>query len=83
MTPICPFTLTNRPIVLPANVTITIDIGEASADVNLTCDGQIGCLIQEPDQVIVKAAATPLRIIKAPGVDHFEILRSKLKWGQA
>ncbi len=83
MTPICPFTLTNRPIVLPASVTITIDIGEAAPDVTLTCDGQIGCLIREPDQVIIKAAVTPLRIIKPPGVDHFEILRSKLKWGQA
>jgi len=83
MTPICPFTLTNRPIVLPANVTITVEISEPATDVTLTCDGQIGCLIQDPDQVIVKAAATPLRIIKAPGVDHFEILRSKLKWGQA
>ena len=82
MTPICPFTLTNRPIVLPANVTITVEIAEPATDVTLTCDGQIGCLIQDPDQLVVTAAATPLRIIKAPGVDHFEILRSKLKWGQ-
>lgn len=83
LTPICPFTLTNRPIVLPADVTVTIEIGEPATDVTLTCDGQIGCLIQDPDRVVVTAAATPLRIIKAPGVDHFEILRSKLKWGQA
>ena len=83
MTPICPFTLTNRPIVLPANVTITVEIAEPATDVTLTCDGQIGCLIQDPDQLVVTAAVTPLRIIKAPGVDHFQILRSKLKWGQA
>jgi len=82
MTPICSFTLTNRPIVLPANVTIVIEIAQPATDVTLTCDGQIGCLIRDLDQVVVKAAATPLRIIKAPGVDHFETLRSKLKWGQ-
>ena len=82
MTPICPFTLTNRPIVFPADVTIMVEIAEPATDVTLTCDGQVGCVIRDLDQVIVTAAATPIRIIKAPGVNHFEILRSKLKWGQ-
>jgi NAD+ kinase len=83
ITPICPFTLTNRPIILPAHVTIQAEISGPSTDVTLTLDGQVGCLIQQSDRIIVTAAATPLRIIKAPDVDHFEILRSKLKWGQA
>lgn len=82
MTPICPFTLTDRPIVFPADVTIIVQIAEPATDVTLTCDGQVGCLIRDLDQVVITAAATPLRIIKAPGVNHFEILRSKLKWGQ-
>jgi NAD+ kinase len=82
MTPICPFTLTNRPIVFPAEVNVMIEIAEQSTDVTLTCDGQVGCLIRDFDQVIITAAATPVRIIKTPGVNHFEILRSKLKWGQ-
>jgi NAD+ kinase len=83
ITPICPFTLTNRPIILPAHVTIQVEIAGPSRDVTLTLDGQVGCLIQESDRISITAAATPLRIIKAPDVDHFEILRSKLKWGQA
>ncbi len=83
MTPICSFTLTNRPIVFPAEVTIAVEITEPATDVTLTCDGQIGCLIRDLDQVVITAAVTPLRFIKAPGVDHFETLRSKLKWGQA
>src|SRR5208337_3101029 len=83
MTPICPFTLTNRPIVLPAHVTVVVEIAEPATDVTLTCDGQVGCLLQDIDQISITAAATSLRIIKAPDVDHFEILRSKLKWGQA
>lgn len=83
LTPICPFTLTNRPIILPAHVTTRIRLAEPASDVTLTCDGQVGCLIAPADQIHIAAAATPLRIIKAPAVDHFEILRTKLKWGQS
>jgi len=82
LTPICSFTLTNRPIVFPADVTVMIEVAESATEVTLTCDGQIGYHIRDLDQVIVKTAATPLRIIKAPGISHFETLRSKLKWGQ-
>jgi len=83
ITPICPFTLTNRPIVLPAHSTIRVQLAEPASDVTLTCDGQVGCLINFKDELQVSSAAAPLRIIKAPDVDHFEILRTKLKWGQA
>ncbi|MEN6436973.1 MAG: NAD(+)/NADH kinase [Syntrophobacter sp.] len=83
ITPICPFTLTNRPIIFPAQVTICIELAEPASDVTLTCDGQVGCLIGSADIIDITVAATPLRIIKAPDVDHFETLRSKLKWGQA
>lgn len=82
LTPICPFTLTNRPIVFPAEVTVMVEIAEPGADVTLTCDGQVGCPIRDFDQVVVTAASTPLGFIRAPGINHFEILRSKLKWGQ-
>jgi NAD+ kinase len=82
LTPICSFTLTNRPIVFPANVTVVVEVAEPATEVTLTCDGQVGCLIRDFDQIIVKAAANPLRMIKAPGVSHFDTLRSKLKWGQ-
>ncbi len=82
LTPICPFTLTNRPIIFPSHVTIQVKLSEPASDVTLTCDGQVGCLIGISDQVDICAAANPLRLIKAPDVDHFETLRSKLKWGQ-
>jgi NAD+ kinase len=82
ITPICPFTLTNRPIILPSHVTIQVEIAGPSTDVTLTLDGQVGCPIHQSDRMTITAAATPLRIIKAPDVDHFEILRSRLKWGQ-
>jgi NAD+ kinase len=82
ITPICPFTLTNRPIILPAHVTILIELAEPATDVTLTCDGQVGCLINSTDHISITAAATPVRLIKPPDVDHFEVLRTKLKWGQ-
>jgi NAD+ kinase len=82
ITPICPFTLTNRPISFPENVTIRVSLAEPASDVTLTCDGQVGYPISDADYVAITAAGNPLRLIKAPDVDHFETLRSKLGWGQ-
>jgi NAD+ kinase len=82
ITPICPFTLTNRPIIFPADLTIKVSLAGPSTDVTLTCDGQVGCPLNETDYVVITAAGNPLRLIKAPDVDHFETLRSKLSWGQ-
>lgn len=82
LTPICPFTLTNRPIILPSDVVIQVELGERIKDVTLTCDGQVGCQLASSDQISISAAPNPLRLIKTPAVDYFEILRTKLKWGQ-
>jgi len=81
LSPICSFTLTNRPIILPSSVTVQVELGEPTQDVTLTCDGQVGCALAGFDQIIISAAATPLCLIKTPSVDYFEILRTKLKWG--
>ena len=83
LTPICPFSLTNRPIVFPAEVTVIIEVAEPATDVTLTCDGQIGCPIRDFDQVSVIAATTPLRFIRTPGVNHFEIFEVEAKMGPA
>lgn len=82
LTPICSFTLTNRPIILPAGVSIQVQLGDPIKDVTLTCDGQVGCALAPSDQIIISAAPNPLRLIKTPTIDYFEILRTKLKWGQ-
>ncbi len=82
LTPICPFTLANRAIVFPAEVMVSVEVAEPASDVTLTCDGQVGCPIRDLDQVNVTAAPNPLRLIKTSGVNHFDILRTKLKWGQ-
>ncbi len=81
ITPICSFTLNNRPLVLPPEATIAMELKNPMPDVTLTCDGQVGCNLEKDDKIVIKAAPTPLRLIKTPSVNYFEILRSKLKWG--
>lgn len=82
LTPICPFTLTNRPIILPPDKSVQVRFGEPSQDVAITCDGQVGFELESNDRIVLTAAAQPLRLIKPPSADYFEILRTKLKWGQ-
>lgn len=81
LTPICSFTLTNRPIILPAHVNVEVEVGERVSDATLTCDGQVGCEILPLDRIVITAAYSPLRLVKTTSIDYFEILRSKLKWG--
>jgi NAD+ kinase len=82
LTPICPFALTNRPIILPPQVTIQVAFSDSGEHVTLTCDGQVGCALDSTDQILISVAPNPLRLIKTPSVDYFRILRTKLKWGQ-
>ncbi|MGD9503985.1 MAG: NAD(+)/NADH kinase [Syntrophobacteraceae bacterium] len=83
LTPICPFTLTNRPIIMPSEVTVEVEVGERAHDVDLTCDGQVGCALMASDRVVLSASSNPLRLLKSSSTDYFEILRTKLKWGHA
>ena len=82
LTPICPFTLTNRPIILPATATVEVEMPDSMRDIALTCDGQVGCELAAFDRIEITTATPPLRLIKTPSVDYLEILRTKLKWGQ-
>jgi NAD+ kinase len=83
LTPICPFTLTNRPIILPPYVTVQVTLSEHIGNVTLTCDGQVGCRLAPLDQLLISIAPNPLRLIKTATIDYFKILRTKLKWGQS
>jgi NAD+ kinase len=81
LTPICPFTLTNRPIILQDNSVIDIRLGAKARDVWLTIDGQIGYPLMPGDLVQVQRATGQITLIKSPLKNYFEILRTKLKWG--
>lgn len=82
LTPICPFSLSNRPIILPSEVALQVELGESTDDVALTCDGQVGFDLTPSDSIVITRASTPLRLIKTSSIDYFEILRTKLRWGQ-
>ena len=83
LTPICPFTLTQRPIILPDTSVIEITMGEDSEEVTLTFDGQVGFDLMDNDRVIVSKSEKNLKLIKSPDQDYFDILRTKLKWGES
>lgn len=81
VTPICPHTLSNRPIALPDTVTVTVSLTSRSEEVTLTLDGQIGFPLELNDIVEIKKSPYKMKFIKHPASNYYEILRSKLSWG--
>ncbi len=81
ITPICPHTLTQRPIVLPDKFIPKITI-KGGDDVYLTLDGQTGFPLNVEDIIEVKKADYKTKFIRFHDRDYFEILRTKLKWGE-
>lgn len=82
LTPICPHTLTNRPIVLPDNFIIEVILRSESEDVFLTLDGQVGFSLRRNDTVEVKKTDFTTKLLIPCERDYFQILRTKLKWGE-
>lgn len=82
LTPICSHTLTNRPIVLSDRVSIAIKLRSSSEDVFLTLDGQVGCALKTDDIIEVVKADCKAKLLVAGGRKYFDILRTKLKWGE-
>lgn len=82
LTPICPHTLTNRPIILPEDRTIRVSLGSVQGEVYLTLDGQVGYQMVEGDVLEVRTSPHRLSLIKSPHRTFYEVLRSKLRWGE-
>ena len=82
ITPICPHTLTNRPIVIPDDVEIRAILKTKQQEVLLTLDGQQGFVLEFEDVVEVRKAEGRILLIKSPYRHYFEVLREKLKWGE-
>ena len=80
MTPICPFTLTNRPLIIPDSSSIKIRLGKKSSDIMLTFDGQIGLEINEEHTIIIRKGFYPVNMITLPGQHYFDVLKAKLRW---
>jgi NAD+ kinase len=83
ITPICPHTLSDRPVVVPDRSKVELRLAEDTGSVFLTMDGQIGVPLQAGNRVRITRAPEQLKLIHPPKKSYFEILRNKLKWGEA
>lgn len=83
LVPICPHTLSNRPIVVGGDTVLELRVSERNepGTVHITCDGQNTYPVGPEDRVTLCRAGPPVRLIHPAGHDHFEILRGKLGWG--
>ncbi len=83
MAPICPHTLSDRPIVVSAREVIEIELLQRpDSRGQVTCDGAILGQIAPGDRLEVKPAGERIRLLHPPGHDYFRLLRSKLHWGR-
>jgi len=83
ITPICPHTLSDRPIVVDDKCCVELSVAGPAESVYLTLDGQKGIPMQSGDKVRIVRAEERLKLIQPKRKSYYEILRSKLKWGEA
>ncbi|HKL48755.1 MAG TPA: NAD(+)/NADH kinase, partial [Desulfuromonadales bacterium] len=82
LSPICPHMLTNRPILVSEDAHIKIELKFEDEDVVLTADGQVGMPLEHRDVVVVRKAKSRTYLIDSPSKDYFQVLRTKLRWGE-
>jgi NAD+ kinase len=82
ITPICPHTLSNRPLVVPDDAECELTLKTPREEVALTLDGQVGMPLEYEDRVAVRKSRTGFNLIQADTRNYFDVLRNKLKWGR-
>jgi NAD+ kinase len=82
LTPICPHTLTFRPIVVSASSVVRIQLVTSGEEVYLTLDGQRGASMVNDDVIEIRRADVALELVSSPRRSYFELLREKLSWGE-
>ena len=83
ITPICPHTLSDRPVVIRDSSTIDVHLSAGTESVFLTLDGQTGIPMIQSDRVHITRSNERLKLIQPVKKSYFEILHSKLKWGES
>jgi NAD+ kinase len=85
LSPICPFALTNRPIVIPDTSKIKVQLTKRheDEDVRITLDGKVGCAMKSGDILEAEKAQVSVQLVQAPGKNYYQTLRKKLHWGSA
>jgi NAD+ kinase len=83
LSPICPFALTNRPIVVPDSSKIKVKLTKRheDEDVRITLDGKVGCPMKSGDILEAEKAQVSVKLVQAPGKNYYQTLRKKLHWG--
>jgi NAD+ kinase len=82
MTPICPHSLNHRPLVVPDYLSISVHTVTPAKDVSLTLDGQAMRVLQDGEYIEIAKSPHHLRLIKSPFKNYFDVLKSKLRWGE-
>ncbi|MBI3355592.1 MAG: NAD(+)/NADH kinase [Nitrospirae bacterium] len=81
LTPICPHTLTHRPLIVPGNVAIEVTLTSRDDGAMATLDGQVGIAMTQGDTAVIQASDHRTRLIRFPESHYYDVLREKLKWG--
>lgn len=81
LTPICPHTLTHRPLIIPGNVEIDVTLTSKDDGAMATLDGQVGISLTQGDSVVLTTSDRRTRLIRFPESNYYDVLREKLKWG--
>ena len=82
ITPVCPHTLTYRPVLVPESSVIEVTCLAGDMEAFLTVDGQVGEPLMHGDRLICKSSAHSVHLIRPPKMFFFDVLRAKLKWGE-
>lgn len=82
VTPICPHALTQRPIVVPADQPLRVQLTSEINDVYLTIDGQEGQALKLGDRLEVMKSESRVLLVRNPNIDYFGVLRTKLHWAE-
>ncbi len=81
LTPVSPHTLAMRPLVLPPSVEVKVRADDGPAELLVTIDGQVGTTFTSGESLVIRRAASPVRIVRFPGTTFFSRMRRKLGWG--
>lgn len=82
LVPICPHTLSNRPLVIDGGSVVELIVNTGSQPhVRITLDGQDNFEVNDDDRIVIRRKDAPIRLIHPAGHDHFQLLRAKLNWG--
>jgi NAD+ kinase len=83
LTPICPHTLTHRPLLTPSNAALEVALTSTDEGAMTTFDGQVGVAMTQGDTVVIYASDHYARLVRFPDRTYYDVLRKKLKWGDS